>query len=367
MNLLLPIGTIFRKAADPTKLRIPLSMTALVALRSWPLTATTDGDVTVFSLATDVTEPLAYELCLDMVSLEVVPYTVVAPIHVATVFGNTARRKFPGGVLLKQEGEVCTVLQNAGKNCLWKLPRFVMDKLASFLGADKKGSDFMVCHACLRQIFPDEEGLRDVHQRRPRKWTSPLSRRRQHSDKPRKRRWCPYRCWCGWPCILPLGHGWACHCYECYHERCLDADQAKQISGFTHGAQILKSAKPPGPRSSRRQRQGDNHCSKTDPAREDLDMFVTASGKQRPVKGIEDFDELEDAEFATACKTDLAEIFTEQSTTRQSTPPRSDPSTSTWKLRKQVEHAGLVPFFLAVAQRSCRAHLRALKLNVFFC
>ena len=103
MNLLLPIGTIFRKAADPTKLRISLGDTALVALRSWPLTATTDGDVTVFSLATDVTEPLAYEPCLDMVSLEVVPYTVVAPIHVATVFGNTS----PAWDPLRETGSSC--------------------------------------------------------------------------------------------------------------------------------------------------------------------------------------------------------------------------------------------------------------------
>ena len=65
------------------------------------------GEDKHFSMAVEAsarTFPLDYEPCLDMVSLEVVPYKVVSPIHVATVFGNTARKKVPRGLAAQAGG-----------------------------------------------------------------------------------------------------------------------------------------------------------------------------------------------------------------------------------------------------------------------
>ena len=147
----LPLGSIFRRSGQDDYF-VSLGDVTAVAVRAWPVHALSADGHWAFSVATDRPEAAEWEHCLQRNEILVTPVDVVAPCHGPLVPDELMVSK---GICFLSTGPEQPMMEHAARNCFWKVPRTLLDKLALSLGVPKAGTEMVLLWRLVTAIFPD--------------------------------------------------------------------------------------------------------------------------------------------------------------------------------------------------------------------
>ena len=146
----LPLGSVFKRSKDK-QWSVSLGCVGFAAVRAWPLDHSTVEGHDVFSLSKSEPSSLMWEFCLDPTDLAVIDTEVISPRH--------SRVLPPGlgvetGVCFLRTGDEHFLFQHAGLHGFWRLPKFVIEKIAALYGVPRKLPEWQMVQQLLIKLFP---------------------------------------------------------------------------------------------------------------------------------------------------------------------------------------------------------------------
>ena len=153
-SVLFPVGTVFTDDAFPG-VRVSLGTAVNFGFRSWPLDAFTDktGGGQIYAVTQFVQTKVAYHHCTDLRRFYVMLTEVVSPARVGMMDLDGVAGAFIGWRLT---GLPTKPLDHAASQCFWKLPKFILDKIARHLKVEKSVDEFKLLLNILSCIFPEK-------------------------------------------------------------------------------------------------------------------------------------------------------------------------------------------------------------------